>query len=265
MKMFYLRAPLVVIWVILAIIATSARLVLRPWDPDTDRIFLRLLRMGSQIIVPLQIEVEGREYLGLHRPCVLAANHQHILDALAMSEIFPRDTVVTGKIEIRKIPLLGWAFDRAGNVWLDRSNHQAAFTSLQDVGQRMQQQKINLWIFPEGHLNKQEQDLQPFKKGAFYTAIQLGIPIVPIVFSPSYFLNIERRRLQPGRIWIRVLAPIPTSQLSIDDVNVLLTETYQRMHQTYVELAALTSPESYDQKHGTSTLAPTQEPHSFQK
>jgi len=261
--MFYLRAPLVVIWALLALIATAIRLVLRPWDPDSDRIFLQWLRKGAQIVVPLQIEVEGSEYLGMHRPCVLAANHQHILDALAIAEVFPHDTVATGKIELRNTPLLGWAFDRAGNVWLDRGNRQAAVASLQNVGQRMQQQKINLWIFPEGRLNQEEKDLQPFKKGAFYTAIQLGIPIVPIVFSPSYFLNIERRRLRPGRIWIRVLEPIPTSELSKQDVDALLAETYQRMHQTYLELTSLALPNNYDQKHITPPLASTQKPHSI--
>jgi len=260
---FYLRAALVVIWAIFVLIATAIRLLFRPWDPDTDRIFLQWLRRGVQIINPLQIEIEGREYLEIYRPCIFAANHQHILDALAIAEVYPHDTVVTGKIEIRKIPLLGWVFDRAGNIWLDRSNRQAAVASLQDAGARMQHQKINLWIFPEGRLNQQEQGLQPFKKGAFYTAIQLGIPIVPVVFSPSYFLNLERHRLRPGRIWIRVLKPIPTSVLNEEDVDVLLTETYQRMHQTYLELEVLALPNNYDQNHSASPLASTQEPHSI--
>ena len=263
MTMFYLRAPLVVIWALFVLIAIAIRLLFRPWDPDTDRIFLQWLRKGVQVIVPLKIEVEGSEYLGIHRPCILAANHQHILDALPISEVFPHNTVATGKIEIRTIPLLGWVFDRAGNVWLDRSNQQTAIASLQDAGERMQHQKINLWIFPEGRLNQNEKDLQPFKKGAFHTAIQLGIPIVPVVFSPSYFLNLERRRLHPGKIWIRVLEPILTSELGKENVDALLADTYERMNQAYLELESLALPNDYDQKHSASSLAPTHEPHSI--
>ncbi len=197
--MFYFRATLIIIWFIIVLVATAIRLVIRPWDPDTDRIFLRWLRAGARIIVPLQIQVEGSEYLEMHRPCVLAANHQHILDAIVLSEVFTPNTIVTGKIELKKAPLFGWVFDRAANVWLDRSNRQAAVDNLQEAGKRMQNDKLNLWIFPEGHLNGAEKGLQPFKKGAFHIGIQLGVPIVPIVFSPSYFLNLERRRLRPRK------------------------------------------------------------------
>ena len=68
MIMFYLRTLFVVLWALFALIATAIRLVFRPWDPDTDQIFLQWLRKGAQIVVPLQIEVEGSEYMGMHRP-----------------------------------------------------------------------------------------------------------------------------------------------------------------------------------------------------
>jgi len=256
--MFYLRAFLILVWALLVLIATAIKLVFRPGDTNTDHKFLQWIRKGTECVVPLQIHVEGREHLGAHRPCVFANNHQHVLDALPISEVYPPNTVVTGKIEMKKAPIWGWVFDRAANVWIDRSNREAAIASLQDAGERMRNEQLNLWIFPEGRLNQEEQGLQPFKKGAFRTAIELGVPIVPVVFSPYYFLNIERRRLRPGQIWIRVLEPIPTAHLSTDDVTYLLEETYQQMNQAYLELEALALPQHHDQKDNAPALAPTQ-------
>ena len=256
--MFYLRALLMITWFLLVLIATAIKLVFRPWDPNTDYQFLQWLRKGAEFIAPLQIHIEGREHLQAHRPCVFANNHQHVLDALPISEVYPPNTVVTGKIEMKKAPIWGWVFDRAANVWIDRSNREAAVTSLLEAGERMQNEKLNLWIFPEGLLNQKEEGLQPFKKGAFHTAIQLGVPIVPVVFSPSYFLNLERRRLRSGQIWIRVLEPIPTVDLGTADVNALLEETYQRMHQAYHELETLALSHKHEQKDNAPALAPTQ-------
>ena len=255
--MFYLRAFLILAWALLVLIATAVKLVFRPWDTNADYVFLQWIRKGAERIVPLQIHVEGREHLEAHRPCVFANNHQHVLDPLPISEVYPPNTVVAAKIELRRTPLLGWVFDRSANVWIDRSNREASIASLQEVGERMKRDNINMWIFPEGRLNQEERGLQPFKKGAFRTAIELGVPIVPVVFSPYYFLNIERRRLRPGHIWIRVLEPIPTAQLTTDDVSYLLEETYQQMHQAYLELEMLALPQHDDQTDNAPALAPT--------
>lgn len=44
-------------------------------------------------------------------------------------------------------------------------------------------------MFPEGTRNKNPEKLLPFKKGAFRVAICCQIPIVPVVYSPYYFID----------------------------------------------------------------------------
>lgn len=57
--------------------------------------------------------------------------------------------------------------------------------------------QTKLWVFPEGaRYNKG--CIQPFKKGAFYLAIDAQIPIMPVVFSQYYFLDNESKTFEPG-------------------------------------------------------------------
>lgn len=50
---------------------------------------------------------------------------------------------------------------------------------------------MKLLIFPEGTRNKSALDsgLRPFKKGAFRIAIENQLPVLPIVYSPYYFID----------------------------------------------------------------------------
>lgn len=57
--------------------------------------------------------------------------------------------------------------------------------------------QTKLWVFPEGaRFNKGT--IQPFKKGAFYLAIDAQIPILPVVFSQYYFLDSGSKTFEPG-------------------------------------------------------------------
>jgi len=56
---------------------------------------------------------------------------------------------------------------------VDRKNSKDAVKMMHHVGEDMKRKGVSLWIFPEGtrSLNK-ENDMLPFKKGAFHLAVQ---------------------------------------------------------------------------------------------
>jgi lysophosphatidate acyltransferase len=56
---------------------------------------------------------------------------------------------------------------------VDRKNSKDAVKMMHQVGEDMKRKGVSLWIFPEGtrSLNK-ENDMLPFKKGAFHLAVQ---------------------------------------------------------------------------------------------
>ena len=55
-----------------------------------------------------------------------------------------------------------------------------------------------LWFFPEGTRNG-NRSLLPFKKGAFHVAIICQAPIMPVVYSPYYFVNPHNKFFGSGK------------------------------------------------------------------
>jgi 1-acyl-sn-glycerol-3-phosphate acyltransferase len=73
-------------------------------------------------------------------------------------------------------------------------------------------------IFPEGTRSK-EGELQPFKDGAFSTAIEAGVPILPLaVHGTKTALRKHDWRLGRSNAVVHVLEPVDTEGLTLDDV-----------------------------------------------
>ncbi len=69
--------------------------------------------------------------------------------------------------------------------------------------------QISLLIFPEGtRHNSPEPDLLPFKKGAFYLAVQAGAPIIPVVCQNYHHLFDGKTRFKSGTLRLRSRYPL---------------------------------------------------------
>lgn len=56
-------------------------------------------------------------------------------------------------------------------------------------------------MFAEGTRNlkaNKTRKLLPFKKGAFRMAISCQVPVIPVVYSPYYFIDHEKHYFGPG-------------------------------------------------------------------
>ncbi len=203
--------------------------------------FARTFAWIMRTVLGWRIDAQGTERLG-QGPVVIAVNHQSNLDIVTCGSIYPFGTVVIGKKEIRALPGFGWFFAVTGNLFIDRSDPKKARETMSEAARHVTEEKLSVWMFPEGHRNQAE-TLLPFKKGAFHMAIEAQVPVVVIVVEPMRCVLLARRWLvRPGTIRIRVQPPIPSAGRTAEDVDTLLEETRTLMQRVRDELAATAGP-----------------------
>ena len=199
-------------------------------------------------LIGIKLEVEGREHLdglmtlgenGKAQSAVLVGNHQSFLDILYLGRIFPKRAVIMAKKELRWAPLLGQYLTLSGAVMVDRKNSKDAVKMMHHVGEDMKRKGVSLWIFPEGTRSlRKEDEMLPFKKGAFHLAVQAAVPVVPVVCENYHRLFDGKRLFERGTLKIKILPPIPTQGLSSEDVGQLAQDVRESMMTTLKDLSA---------------------------
>ncbi|XP_058997564.1 1-acyl-sn-glycerol-3-phosphate acyltransferase beta isoform X1 [Mustela lutreola] len=119
----------------------------------------------------LRFEIKGLQKLEVDHPCVIISNHQSILDMMGLMEALPERCVQIAKRELIFLGPVGLIMYLGGIFFINRQHSRTAMTVMADVGERMVRDNLKVWIYPEGTRNDNG-DLLPFKKGAFYLAIQ---------------------------------------------------------------------------------------------
>ena len=205
--------------------------------------YAHLLGRLQRRTLGVRLEVHSEEHLHAHRPAIIIANHQSVLDVPILAELFGPGQVVIAKKELKNIPFFGWLYTSTGNILLDRGHRERAVESLREAEEEIRRRKVAVWIFPEGTRGKEPGKLLPFKKGAFHMALNTGAPLIPVVVAPlAPDLDLKQRRLRPRTVEIQVLEPIPTEGLTEDDVPALMEEARRRMGTALEEMAARSLP-----------------------
>ena len=135
------------------------------------------------------------------------------LDVPFILAVLPIPLQYIGKAEIAKIPLFGY-FYKENSVIVDRANRKDAYSAFLKAGKKLKT-GINMCIFPEGGIPKEDVFLKKFKNGSFRLAIEQNIKIVPItladnksMFPSEYFKG------RPGIARVKVHKAIDPNRLS---------------------------------------------------
>ncbi|KAH9948783.1 1-acylglycerol-3-phosphate O [Amylocystis lapponica] len=208
---------------------------------DVNYVIARSFYFLTSRMLGVRFVVEGEEHLET-RPAVLVGNHQSMMDIIYLGRIFPRRASIMAKKELQWTPLLGQFMTLSGAVWVDRSNNAKAVRSLAAAGELMKARNSSLWLFPEGTRSMREHhDMLPFKKGAFHTAVQAGVPIVPVICE-NYYRIYRKGVFESGTLKIKVLPPIPTQGLTNADVGALSVRVHDLMVAALREISPPLSP-----------------------
>jgi 1-acyl-sn-glycerol-3-phosphate acyltransferase len=173
-------------WIVLV---PPAALIAFPWTFITGKVdFLYWIGMGLAYrgarLTGAKVRAVGLDKIDPAGTYIFMSNHVSNLDPPLLVPLIPGRTSVLAKREIWRIPILNKALDLAEIVPVERSNREAAITSIRRAGEVMQHH-INMTIFPEG-TRSPDGKLLPFKKGPFHLAAETGFPIVPVTILGTY-------------------------------------------------------------------------------
>ncbi|KAI8976773.1 hypothetical protein BDB01DRAFT_727405 [Pilobolus umbonatus] len=201
---------------------------------------LTIYYLIGKYILGIRVDIKDEQNLHVNGPAVYVCNHQASLDVMIMGSVYPNNTAVVAKKALKYYPILGLFMTLANVFFVDRGNRQSAVQSARRAAESIVKKKMSVFIYPEG-TRSHESDLQllPFKKGAFYMAVQAHVPIVPIVFANYHDLyDSKLKRFKRGTIYCKVLPAISTDGYKEEsaDIEKLLNLVRDQMNDTVKEI-----------------------------
>jgi 1-acyl-sn-glycerol-3-phosphate acyltransferase len=111
--------------------------------------------------------------------CVIVSNHLSLLDILVLGGFLDRDYRWVAKESVFRVPVLGRHLQMAGHIPVYRKEPQLNRALPQRIHEAVGQ-GASILFFPEG-TRSADGRLKPFKVGAFRTAVDEALPILPVV------------------------------------------------------------------------------------
>jgi len=128
-----------------------------------------------------RIIVAGREHLQKGKQYIIVANHQSLLDILAVCAALPLNFKFLAKRELFFVPFMGWGMATAGYIPVDRASHKSGRDAMRRITGVLEK-SVSVLLFPEG-TRSPDGKIQAFKMGAFKLARDNGVEILPIVID----------------------------------------------------------------------------------
>ncbi|MBY6017978.1 1-acylglycerol-3-phosphate O-acyltransferase [Ferrimonas balearica] len=229
-----IRSLLLAVLLVLVFLLSLVYALFQPFHRDNVH---RIARYFGKVSPLLGVKVirRGQEYLPKDQAVVFVGNHQNNYDLFIQSSMVPKGTVSIGKKSLVWIPLFGQLYWLSGNILIDRANRSKAIATIENATRKIRDSALSVWIFPEGTRSR-GRGLLPFKSGAFHTAIQAGVPIVPVISSCQNDIHLGRRK--NGVVIVEAMEPICTAGLGREDVRELAQRVHDAMQKRFDELSA---------------------------
>ncbi|WP_241242153.1 1-acylglycerol-3-phosphate O-acyltransferase [Thalassotalea sp. G2M2-11] len=185
-------------------------------------------------LLGLEVEVRVPESVANASPAVFICNHQNSYDIFTVSNAVLPSTVSVGKKSLKWIPFFGQMYWLTGNILIDRKNTSKAINTIAVTAKKIREKQLSVWLFPEG-TRSNGRGLLPFKTGAFRTALQAKVPIIPVCASNMH-KKIDLNRWDNGKIIIEFLEPISMEGLTKDDIRSVANTTRDKMRDKIAQI-----------------------------
>ena len=233
--LFIIRIILIIFCVLLMSIYAIFYCLLSPRNPKNTYHFAMLFAKMAPLLglkVTLRIPASAKN----NGSVVYIANHQNNYDMVTTSAAVQPGSVTIGKKSLVWVPFFGIIYWLTGNILIDRDNKSSSKNTISDVVAQMRAKNLAVWIFPEGTRSR-GRGLMPFKMGAFHTALQAGVNIVPTVVSNTH-QQVNLNRWDNGEVIVEMLEPIDIRQYKKREIRRLMNDAHAIMLEKYEQLNA---------------------------
>ena len=214
---FFIWLPIFLIITILTALTTSIGCMLggeRIFSYYPGAIWSKL----TCIISLCPVKVIGAEKLDRKQSYIFVSNHQGSYDIFLIYGYIGQPIKWVMKQSLRKIPLVGYACERAGFIFVDSSSAQAAAKAIQEAESKLKN-GASIAIFPEGSRTRTGK-MGKFKKGAYQMALDLKLPIVPVTINGSFIvLPIHTYLFHPHKMELIIHDPIETESIQVENIR----------------------------------------------
>lgn len=230
-------------------LATSYKLI----PSYRDKISLSYSRFMCRLLLRsagVELIVAGKEHFDAfkNQPVILLSNHITTLDVpIQMSALRTYDIRYMYSLKtVLSIPVVGYIiqfiFNSFGWLGVDPDN---VFT-LKRFLERIQHSdkkafRVKLGIYPEGDRSKKG-EINEFRSGAFYLAVLLGLPILPILMQGvSRIHRVRTLPVYPRKVGVRILPPVfpPPIKEDLSNVHSIVAELQRKINRLYTAVPNL--------------------------
>ena len=121
--------------------------------------------------------VEGRDNLP-GNCAIIVANHESYIDGLILLSVLPRPVSFVAKAELERQVLARWFLGRIDAEFVERFDVERGTADARRMAAKARE-RVPLMFFPEGTFTRYP-GLLSFHMGAFVTAAENGLPVVPL-------------------------------------------------------------------------------------
>lgn len=181
----------------------------------------------------IRVKVIGREKLDAKQSYVFLANHQGYFDIFLVYGYLGHNFKWMMKEYLKKMPFVGYACLKANHVYV--GNSLASIQHAVKLAQKTLRAGMSLVIFPEG-TRTYDGKMQPFKRGAFTLANEIGLPLVPMTINGSFdIFSRKAKQVHFGTLTLIVHDPITAEQRKEIPTRKVMDICYDVIHKDLEE------------------------------
>lgn len=228
----FFRILLVTIALVLICFFSCVFCLFRPFHKNNAHLTCIYLGKVTKLL-GLEVELRIPETIKYIESVVYVCNHQNTWDMFILAKAVRKNTVSVGKKSLIWMPFFGQMYWLTGNILIDRKNSNKAKDTIAQTANKINDDGLSVWLFPEG-TRSYGKGILPFKTGAFRTAQQANVPIVPICASSS--ADIKLNRWNNGKIIIEFMEPIQVNEENGESIKSLAQQAQQTITEKFNEL-----------------------------